>query len=97
MKHPHPLQAAFLETGAVQCGYCTAGVLLSAKALLDRNAKPTREEIVAALDGNLCRCTGYVKIIEAVELAAARMRGDLPRSTGRMRDSSVVGGTSQTP
>jgi aerobic-type carbon monoxide dehydrogenase small subunit (CoxS/CutS family) len=61
--HPHPLQAAFLHTGAVQCGYCTPGVLLSAKALLDRTAEPTRDEIVAALDGNLCRCTGYVKLI----------------------------------
>ncbi|MGO8692375.1 MAG: molybdopterin-dependent oxidoreductase [Rectinemataceae bacterium] len=91
-ENPHPLQTAFLETGAVQCGYCTAGVLLSAKALLDRNARPTREEIVAALDGNLCRCTGYVKIVEAVESAAARMRGEPSVDEARL-DSFVVGGT----
>ncbi|MEJ5200523.1 MAG: 2Fe-2S iron-sulfur cluster-binding protein, partial [Anaerolineae bacterium] len=70
-EHPHPLQVAFLEAGAVQCGYCTPGMLLSAKALLDRNPHPTREEIVTALAGNICRCTGYVRIIAAVERAAA--------------------------
>jgi len=75
-ERPHPLQTAFLDAGALQCGYCTPGVLLSAKALLDRNGRPEREEIVAALDGNICRCTGYTKIIEAVELAAARIRND---------------------
>lgn len=62
--------------GAAQCGYCTPGVLLSAEALLDANQAPTREEIKQALAGNLCRCTGYVKIYEAIELAAARMRGE---------------------
>jgi aldehyde oxidoreductase len=67
--NPHPLQTAFLEAGAVQCGYCTPGMLLAAKALLDRNPHPTRDEIATALDGNLCRCTGYVKIIDAVERA----------------------------
>ncbi|MCS6818221.1 MAG: (2Fe-2S)-binding protein [Blastocatellia bacterium] len=72
--HPHPLQIAFAETGAVQCGYCTPGVVLSAKALLDRNPMPTRREIAEALSGNLCRCTGYIQILEAVERAAARMR-----------------------
>jgi aldehyde oxidoreductase len=71
--HPHPLQIAFLEAGAVQCGYCTPGMLLAAKALLDQNAHPTHDEIASALDGNLCRCTGYVKIIDAVEHAAALM------------------------
>jgi len=70
-ENPHPLQVAFLEAGAVQCGYCTPGMLLSAKALLDRNPHPTRDEIVAALAGNICRCTGYVRIIAAVERAAA--------------------------
>ncbi|MBI4786568.1 MAG: molybdopterin-dependent oxidoreductase [Chloroflexi bacterium] len=75
-EHPHPLQRAFLETGAVQCGYCTPGVILAAKALLDRHPNPTREQIIAALEGNLCRCTGYVKIIQAVELASALLRGD---------------------
>jgi carbon-monoxide dehydrogenase small subunit len=67
---PHPLQTAFVEEGAVQCGYCTPGMLMSAKALLDKNPNPTREEIKNALDGNLCRCTGYVKIVKAVEKAA---------------------------
>jgi aldehyde oxidoreductase len=78
-EQPHPLQVAFLETGAVQCGYCTPGMLLAAKALLDRNPDPTREDISAALEGNMCRCTGYVKIIEAVEMAACLLRGDAKR------------------
>ena len=69
----HPLQSAFVEIGAAQCGYCTPGMLLSAKALLDGTPRPTREEIRAALAGNLCRCTGYLKIFEAVERAADRM------------------------
>lgn len=71
---PHPLQETFTELGAAQCGYCTPGVILAAKALLEENAQPTRDEIKEALSGNLCRCTGYLKIFEAVELAAARMR-----------------------
>lgn len=66
----HPLQEAFLACGAVQCGFCTPGMLLSAKYLLDNNPKPTREEIRLGLAGNLCRCTGYVKIIEAIEAVA---------------------------
>jgi carbon-monoxide dehydrogenase small subunit len=68
----HPLQRAFAELGAAQCGYCTPGMLLAAKALLDERPRPGRGEIREALAGNLCRCTGYAKIIEAVELAAAR-------------------------
>ena len=72
----HPLQQTFAELGAAQCGYCTPAFLLTGKALLDGNADPTREEIIQALGGVLCRCTGYLKIYEAVELAAARMRGD---------------------
>ena len=66
----HPLQRAFIERGGVQCGFCTPGMILSAKVLLDRNPRPTDEEIKLALAGNLCRCTGYVKIFEAVKAAA---------------------------
>jgi carbon-monoxide dehydrogenase small subunit len=72
----HPLQKAFADLGAAQCGYCTPGFLLTAKALLAEKPKPTLEEIKEALAGNLCRCTGYIKIFEAVELAAAWMRGE---------------------
>ena len=71
----HPLQQAFAELGAAQCGYCTPGILLASRALLDVNPKPTRDEIREALAGYLCRCTGYVKILEAVEMAATRMAG----------------------
>jgi aerobic-type carbon monoxide dehydrogenase small subunit (CoxS/CutS family) len=71
---PHPLQITFAELGAAQCGYCTPGMLVTASALLDQTVSPTREQIVEALSGNLCRCTGYVKIFEAVELAAERLR-----------------------
>jgi len=67
---PHPLQQAFADLGATQCGYCIPGILLTAKALLDKNPSPTREEIREALSGNLCRCTGYSKILDAVERAA---------------------------
>jgi carbon-monoxide dehydrogenase small subunit len=63
----HPLQAAFADLGAAQCGYCTPGILLAAKALLEETPKPTRREIEEALGGNLCRCTGYLKIFEAIE------------------------------
>ncbi len=70
---PHPIQEAFVEAAAVQCGFCTPGMVLAAYALLKRNFHPGEEEIRKALDGNLCRCTGYVKIIEAVKLAADRM------------------------
>ena len=70
----HPLQVAFAELGAAQCGYCTPGILLAARSLLEENSQPTRDEIRAALAGNLCRCTGYTKILQAVELAAGRMR-----------------------
>jgi len=72
----HPLQKAFADLGAAQCGYCTPGFLLTAKALLEEKPKPSREQIKEALAGNLCRCTGYIKIFEAVELAAAWMRGE---------------------
>ncbi len=70
----HPLQQAFLEHAAIQCGYCTPGMLIASKALLDRNPSPTEEEIRFWLAGNLCRCTGYDKIVQAVTDAAARLR-----------------------
>jgi carbon-monoxide dehydrogenase small subunit len=69
----HPLQRAFVQAGAIQCGFCTPGMILTAKALLDRNPSPTGAEIREALAGNLCRCTGYQKIVEAVQAAAATM------------------------
>jgi aerobic-type carbon monoxide dehydrogenase small subunit (CoxS/CutS family) len=70
----HPIQKAFIDCGAIQCGFCTPGMILSAKALLDWNPNPTREEIKVALSGNLCRCTGYIKIIDAVQVASEEMR-----------------------
>ena len=70
----HPLQVAFAELGAAQCGYCTPGILLAARSLLEENPRPTRDEIREALAGNLCRCTGYTKILQAVELAGERLR-----------------------
>ena len=71
----HALQNAFADLGAAQCGYCIPGILLTAKALLDTNPHPTRDEIRQALSGNLCRCTGYTKILQAVELAAKEISG----------------------
>ena len=89
---PHPLQQAFAELNAAQCGYCTPGFLVTARALLERNPTPDRAAIVAALSGNLCRCTGYVKIFEAVELAARRMRGELERpATGKAQAAPLAG------
>ena len=82
----HPLQQAFAELGAAQCGYCTPGILLSAKALLAERPSPTRDEIREALAGNLCRCTGYTKILDAVELAALRMDG---RTAGGLATARV--------
>jgi len=70
----HPIQRAFIDHGAIQCGFCTPGMILATKALLDENPNPTREEVKRALAGNLCRCTGYVKIVNAVLAAAEKIR-----------------------
>jgi aerobic-type carbon monoxide dehydrogenase small subunit (CoxS/CutS family) len=100
----HPLQQAFAELGAAQCGYCTPGILLASKSLLEDNATPTRDEIREALAGNLCRCTGYTKILDAVELAAnrinkarpPRLRGEVAREArrrGPLSAETTGGGT----
>jgi carbon-monoxide dehydrogenase small subunit len=70
----HPLQESFIEKGAIQCGFCTPGMLMSAKALLDRNPDPSDEEIMEAIEGNLCRCTGYYKIVQAIRAAAEKLK-----------------------
>jgi carbon-monoxide dehydrogenase small subunit len=75
----HPVQQGFLEEGGAQCGFCTAGMVMAAAALLEANPEPGEAEIRAGLEGNLCRCTGYTKIVEAVEVAAVRMRGEATR------------------
>lgn len=72
----HPIQQSFIDVGAVQCGYCTPGMIMSAKALINKNPNPTEDEVRAAIDKNLCRCTGYEKIVEAILLAAKRMGGE---------------------
>lgn len=69
-EHPHPLQQAFIDAGAIQCGFCTPGMIMAAKALLDCNPRPSREEVRQAMSGNLCRCTGYAKIEKAIMMAA---------------------------
>ncbi len=73
-EHIHPIQQAFVDVGAVQCGYCTPGMILTAKALLDKNPKPSADEIREAISGNLCRCTGYTKIVKAIKQAAQVMQ-----------------------
>ena len=94
----HPLQDAFAELGAAQCGYCTPGFLLAAQALLANNPSPSRDEIREGLSGNLCRCTGYLKIFEAVELAAARMQrdGSIPGSDAAIRGGATLGAPSRS-
>jgi aerobic carbon-monoxide dehydrogenase small subunit len=72
----HPLQESFMEKGAVQCGFCTPGMIMTAKGLLDRSERPTREEIVRSVSSNLCRCTGYKKIVESVEAASSPATGE---------------------
>lgn len=74
--HLHPVQQAFVDAGAIQCGYCTPGMVMTSLALLANNPDPSEDEILTALEGNLCRCTGYKKIVEAVQLTARRMRED---------------------
>jgi carbon-monoxide dehydrogenase small subunit len=74
LHEPHVIQEAFVDSGAVQCGFCTPGIVLASYALLQENPTPTDEEVKKAMDGNLCRCTGYVKIIEAVQLSAKRLQ-----------------------
>jgi carbon-monoxide dehydrogenase small subunit len=76
MHSPHPLQESFADAGAIQCGFCTPGMILAAYALLRENPSPSEQDIRKALDGNICRCTGYEKIFEAVRMAAERMRQD---------------------
>ena len=71
----HPVQQAFIDTAAVQCGYCTPGFIISVKALLDRTKNPTAEEIEEAVSGNICRCTGYTKIVDAIQIAARQLQG----------------------
>jgi carbon-monoxide dehydrogenase small subunit len=78
----HPIQQAFIDKGAVQCGYCTPGMVLSAKALLDENPAPTEHEIKLGISGNLCRCTGYVKIVDAVRDAAGRLQAGADSGKG---------------
>ena len=73
LEKPHPLQDSFIKHGAIQCGFCTSGMIVSAKAFLEKNPRPTREEIRKAISGNLCRCTGYKKIIDAIEEASKKM------------------------
>lgn len=73
----HPLQVSFMDNGAIQCGFCTPGMIMSAKALIDKKAEPSKEEIQEALSGNICRCTGYVKIEKAVSDAAKQIRENL--------------------
>jgi aerobic-type carbon monoxide dehydrogenase small subunit (CoxS/CutS family) len=72
-REPHPLQVSFVKQGAIQCGFCTPGMIVSAKALLDKKPRPTRQEIKEAISGNLCRCTGYKKIVEAIEEAVLKI------------------------
>ena len=96
----HPLQVAFAEEGAAQCGYCTPGMLMTAKALLDTTARPTRAQIASAISGNLCRCTGYTAIYEAIEKAAAseggagaslRAQGPLPLPLRKAGGTNATG------
>jgi len=93
VKQPHPLHEAFADSGAIQCGYCTPGFIIAAKSLLDHNPHPTEPEIREAISGNLCRCTGYGQIVEAIQIAADRLASDEGRTTNDesgIRHSSLV-------
>lgn len=87
-ERPHPVQKAFADKGAVQCGYCTPGMVVAAAALLDKNPVPTREEARQAISGNLCRCTGYVKVVDAVLAAAAELREEPGGPGGNEEDGA---------
>ena len=86
----HPLQQAFVESGAIQCGYCTPAQILAAKALLDKNPNPSEEEVREAISGVLCRCTGYLKPVQAVLKAAAVMRGDDRQLEQQLRHLAIL-------
>jgi aldehyde oxidoreductase len=91
LKNPHPLQLAFAKMGAIQCGFCTPGMIVRAKSLLDGNPKPNREEIKKAIQPHLCRCTGYQKIFEAVELAASYLRGETKPIELKLEGKDTIG------
>jgi len=91
LRNPHPLQLAFAKTGAIQCGFCTPGMIVRTKSLLDGNPKPKREEIKKAIQPHLCRCTGYQKIFEAVELAASYMRGETKSIELKLEGKDTIG------
>jgi len=88
-ERPHPIQRAFAEHGAVQCGYCTPGMVVAASALLSQNQDPDRDAVRRALSGNLCRCTGYVKIVDAVQAAARELGDGIPVEAARIDNAGI--------
>ena len=91
LKNPHPLQLAFAKTGAIQCGFCTPGMIVRAKSILDKNLDPSRDEIKKALQPHICRCTGYQKIFEAIELAASYLRGKTKSIELKLTGKGTIG------
>jgi aldehyde oxidoreductase len=91
LQNPHPLQLAFAKTGAIQCGFCTPGMIIRAKSILDKNLDPSRDEIKKALQPHICRCTGYQKIFEAIELAASYLRGKTKSIELRLTGKGIIG------